>query len=216
LDGEHDEMQGLALGAVDYISKPLVHEIVRLRVRTQLKLLEQYRELERMSMQDQLTKLPNRRWFEIRLNAEWGRTIRENLPLSLLIIDIDNFKVYNDTHGHPQGDNALKAVAEVFDDTLKRSCDFAARWGGEEFIAVLPNTGLDGALELAERIRKNTEKMQIPLLSPIINESAQNITVSIGVKTRTPDETITAEELISIADEMLYKAKNNGRNQVAH
>ena len=211
------EEKGLVLGAVDYITKPFSSHIVKLRIRNQIKMLEQLREIERLSMHDQLTGLPNRRFFESRLNAEWGRAHREDSPISLLLIDVDKFKGYNDAYGHQQGDLALKAVAKVFADTLKRSTDLAARWGGEEFIVLLPNTDGNGAAEIAEQVRANMEKIEIPLLVNDENADigAKHATVSVGVYTCVSGASITLNDFISKADTMLYKAKGEGRNCIS-
>ena len=212
LSGDINEEKGLALGAADYISKPFSGAIVKLRVRNQIKIIEQLRTIERLSMLDQLTDLPNRRSFENRLNAEWGRALRENLPISILVIDVDRFKIYNDTYGHQQGDIALQAFAKIFTQALKRPSDFAARWGGEEFIVLLPNTDLNGALEIAEQIRKITEETEIPVLGG----PSASITVSIGVSVRSQGCAGTLDEFISGADSALYDAKKNGRNRVCY
>ena len=160
---------------------------------------EQRKQLERMSMTDQLTNIPNRRNFDNQLNMEWRRAIRDKLPLSILLLDVDKFKMYNDTHGHQEGDAVLKAVAKSLERTVKRPGDLVARWGGEEFIVLLPNTDSKGALEMAELIRKNIESETV-------------VTVSIGVNTQIPDSYV--DSFISIADSALYKAKEMGRNRV--
>jgi diguanylate cyclase (GGDEF)-like protein len=213
LERDEDEATGLSIGAADYISKPFYHSVVKLRVKNQLKMVEQFREIERLSMRDPMTGLPNRRCYENRLNIEWGRAIREKSPLSLLLIDVDKFKDYNDAHGHPQGDVALKFVAKTLLNSLKRTTDLAARWGGEEFAVVLPNTDLQGAVIIAEVIRTNIENMEIPS-SPYHDGSAARVTVSIGVNTRTHGQDISLGCLTSGADSSLYEAKNSGRNRV--
>jgi diguanylate cyclase (GGDEF)-like protein len=205
-----DEEKGLALGAVDYITKPFVPEIVRLRLQNQIKVLEQVRTIERLSTIDQLTNLPNRRSFETRMGTEWGRATREKTPISILMIDIDLFKHYNDTYGHQQGDAALQEAAKVFSQKLKRHGDFAARWGGEEFIILLPNTDEEGAIDVAEQVRQAVERLEIPGLNGMITK----INVSIGIYTRMPNQGRSSiSEFISRADKALYIAKNNGRNQ---
>ena len=214
LNNAGDEEKGLALGAADYISKPFSPAIVKLRLGNQIKILDQMRVIERQSMTDQLTDMPNRRAFDNRLNLEWSRAYREQTPVSLLVIDADNFKKYNDTYGHPQGDTALQALAKILQQTVKRPGDFAARWGGEEFIALLSNTDADGALAVAEEIRKNVEDAVIPS----IDAGAAKITVSIGISTNLcrhgSSNTIT--ELLAKADNALYEAKRSGKNRVCH
>jgi len=212
LDSIDSEEKGLALGAADYITRPFSPAIVKLRIRNQIKILNQFRIIERISMFDQLTNLPNRRSFEGRLHAEWGRALREQAPISIFMIDVDKFKNYNDVHGHQQGDVALQSVSEIFCQTLKRPGDFVARWGGEEFIALLANTNLVGALEVAERVRRSVECMEIPGPCSLTTK----ITVSIGVNTRTQGDSGTFDTLIAGADAALYDAKRKGRNRVCY
>ena len=208
LDDIEAEEKGLVLGAADYIAKPFHEPIVKLRVRNQIKIIDQFRTILRLSMHDQLTGLPNRRNFETRMSYEWSRSHRERIPLSLMIIDVDNFKKYNDTYGHQQGDVALVAAVKAFGDALKRPGDFTVRWGGEEFIILLPNTDLPGAMDVAEQVRLSVEEMEVP------GDSGKKITVSIGVHTWTYGDEITIDELISNADTALYEAKRQGRNRV--
>jgi len=205
-----EEIKGLAAGAVDYMRKPLNETIVKLRVRQQIQLLNQFRRIEHLSMSDQLTNLPNRRSFEIRMNGEWDRATRDQTPLSILMVDIDNFKTYNDTYGHQQGDVALQSLAGLFTHALKRPGDFAARWGGEEFIILLSNTDTRGAVDVAEQIRRMTEEMEIPTSDGAITK----ITVSIGLNTRVQGLDSTVDEFLSRADIALYDAKNKGRNRI--
>ena len=207
-----DEERGLHLGAADYISKPFSPAIVELRIRNQVEIRENLRRIEHLSLTDQLTGLPNRRCFDARLKIEWGIAQRERWSLSLLIIDIDFFKEYNDTYGHQQGDTALWSVAATLKKTIKRPSDLAARWGGEEFIVLLPNTDAEGAIEVAEQIRKTIENMEIRC----INGSVTKVTVSIGVNTWTKDDNFSNDKFISGADRALYASKNGGRNQVMH
>ena len=205
-----DEEKGLALGAADYISKPFSPVIVKLRVQNQIKILEQFRIIERLSTLDQLTSIPNRRGFDIRMNMEWCRAIREQTPLSILIMDVDKFKTYNDTHGHQQGDVVLRAVAKVVTESISRASDFAARWGGEEFIVLLPNADLDGALHVAELIRISIGNEIIPCLGG----TETKVTVSVGVNALTPKPGSSCDEFLSGADKALYKAKESGRNRI--
>ena len=209
LDSEEDEEKGLSLDAADYITKPFSVPIVKLRVRNQIQIVNQLRTIERLSMIDQLTNLPNRRSFDIRLSVEWKQAIREKLPISLLMLDLDKFKDLNDTYGHQCGDIVLKYLADVFQRSLKRPSDFTARWGGEEFIVLLPNTPLEGAIEVAENIRVNVEKSTI-------NHEGVNlkITVSIGVTAILPVQNSSMEMFIAKADKAMYMAKEAGRNKV--
>jgi len=215
LSSTEDETKGLSLNAADYISKPFSPMIVKLRVRNQIQIVNHLRTIERLSLLDQLTGIPNRRSFDDRIKAEWKRAIRAGgyQYVSLLVMDVDNFKTYNDTYGHQQGDIALQTIACGFSKLLKRSSDFAARWGGEEFIVLLPDTPLDGALEIAETIRKCIENTEIPNYE---DGSFSKVTVSIGVSTQAPTKNPCIDAFISRADKALYDAKATGRNRIAH
>ncbi|MDR2733002.1 MAG: GGDEF domain-containing protein [Fibromonadaceae bacterium] len=171
---------------------------------------EQRKLLEYMSLTDQLTGLPNRRNFDIRLDMEWRIAIREKQAISFLMLDIDDFKMHNDKHGHQHGDEVLQMIAKTIEKTLKRPGDFAARWGGEEFAVLLSNTDAKGALKIAESIRANVEKMNVPLYSGI----KIKVTVSIGVKAEKPEPGSSLATFISIADSELYNAKRTGKNKV--
>ena len=204
------EEKGLALGAADFISKALSPAVVKLRIQNQIKIVNQFRTIERLSTIDQLTDLPNRRSFENRLTAEWGRAQREQISIGILVIDVDHFKRYNDTFGHLQGDVALQAVARIFTQALKRTSDFAARWGGEEFVVLLPNTDVDGAFHVAEHLRKCVEDVKVLCK----DGSETRMTVSIGVHAAIPSQNDFWDCFISKADEALYRAKAEGRNRV--
>ena len=216
LDGIEEEEKGFELGAVDYITKPFKDAIVRARVKTQLQIVEYIRQIESFGRTDLLTQIHNRRSFEMQINTEWYRALREKEPLSMLMIDIDHFKKYNDTYGHIQGDEALREVADIFKRTSKRRTDFISRWGGEEFALLLPGTDLHGALELAEAIRVNVENSLIPCIEEARKGENTSITVSVGVNTKMPCENDSVTEFIFSADKALYTAKNTGRNRVCH
>jgi diguanylate cyclase (GGDEF)-like protein len=205
-----DEEKGLSHNAVDYISKPFSAVIVKLRIRNQIQIINQFRTINHLSMFDQLTNIPNRRSFDGRLRVEWNRAIREHMPISLLMIDVDKFKNYNDTYGHQQGDVVLQVVAKIFSQSAKRSGDIAARWGGEEFVVLLPNTLTPGALDIAEKIRMDIEAAVIPCT----DGSTTKVTISIGVDTQTPAHGNSIDAFISNADKALYEAKAQGRNRV--
>jgi len=176
------------------------------------KLAESIVELSAVGMLDQLTAIPNRRSFVNRMEMEWNRAIRDTKPLSIMILDVDKFKNYNDTFGHQQGDLALQTVAETLDNTIKRTTDFIARWGGEEFVVLLPDTDSNGAASVAELLRREIEKATIACDDP----KGLKVTVSIGVNTLIPKIDSPVEGFISGADEALYKAKEAGRNRVVH
>jgi len=210
MSGAEDERKGLSLGASDYISKPFNPAIVELRVRNQIKIVNQLRIINQLSATDQLTGIPNRRSFDDQMKREWFRSARERVPFSALMIDVDNFKVYNDTYGHLQGDVALQAVAKTLVHTLRRSADFAARWGGEEFIVLLPNTKSQGAADIAEQIRVNVAETPIPLL----NGEVTYVTVSVGLHTTVPSQDLFPADFIEQVDKALYNAKETGRDKV--
>jgi len=210
LNNTEAEEKGFILGAADYITKPFSSAIVKLRVRNQIQLSNQFKLIKILSMTDELTGLFNRRGFDSRMNLEWARAKREQASLSIILLDLDDFKNYNDVYGHLQGDKALATVAKVLTQSIKRAIDFAARWGGEEFIALLPDTGVSGALSVAEKIRQNIEDTQIPCDDGDIT----NVTMSLGVNTYIPRQEISIQEFIDGADQALYAAKKTGKNKV--
>jgi len=212
LSDAEDEQKCLSLGAADYISKPFSSAVVELRVRNQIKIVNQINIINRLSVTDQLTGIPNRRSFDEHMKTEWFRSARDKKQLSILLLDLDKFKVLNDTYGHLQGDVALKRVAEILMKILKRPADFFARWGGEEFVVLLPNTDIDGAMGVAEQIRETVGNIVIPLE----NDEAIRVTVSIGVSTRIPSQEDSSAEFINQADKALYRAKETGRNKVCN
>ena len=207
-----NEEKGLALGAADYISKPFHPAIVKLRVHHQMKMLNQFRTIERLTMRDQLTEIMNRRGLDNQMNIEWIQAERENSLIGLLMIDVDNFKGYNDTYGHQQGDVALHSVAQTVTNSLNHPGDIAARWGGEEFVVLLPNTDLNGALTVAERIRGNVRNTPVM----IADGSETHLTVSIGAHALSAFKDSSIGGLIAEADKALYKAKKNGKDRVCH
>jgi diguanylate cyclase (GGDEF)-like protein len=209
LSSSEEEEKALALGAIDYITKPFKPVIIKLRVRHQIRIINQLRAIEQLCLIDTLTEIPNRRSFDSRMGIEWYRAIREKTPISLLMIDVDKFKDYNDTYGHQQGDVVLKTIAKVFTSTLQRAVDFTCRWGGEEFVVLLPNTDASGAMVVAERVRENTEKTMIPCA----DGSFTKVTISIGINTENPIKGSPVDQFLSRADEALYIAKRTGRNK---
>lgn len=168
------------------------------------------KELELVASTDALTGIANRRCFDVIISREWKIAIRNNTQVSLLMIDVDKFKVYNDTYGHQQGDQCLAMVADVLQSAGKRPSDCIARYGGEEFVVLLPGIGLDSAKKIAEQIRLTVEKTR--LLNGSVDKGG--VTVSIGVATLCPRAGEPLENLIKEADRNLYKAKGIGRNQV--
>jgi len=212
-----DKVRGLELGAVDYITKPFeaAEVIARVRTHVQLKkskdLIRQYYEelerekklLEKMAITDDLTRIFNRRYILSRLNEEIKRSERHHGSLSVLMIDIDGFKLINDTYGHQTGDKVLKQIVQTLKKSL-RETDMLGRYGGEEFLAVLPETDINNAFYAAERMRKKICKLTW-------EEAGLHVTISCGIA-----EFKTGEkdfELLKRADDLLYKAKTNGRDK---
>lgn len=212
LNHVEDEEKGFLLGAVDYIVKPFKTAIVKARVRTHLRIVRQMRTIEKLCLIDALTDIPNRRSLDRQLEIEWGRAMRNQTPLSLLVLDVDRFKNFNDTYGHPQGDVLLQYLAQLLSSSLKRPADFTARMGGEEFAVLLPDTHVEGAQTLAEEIRIKTEAMRIPYLD---DTPELSVTVSIGVACLVPGPGDTLDRLVADADNALYAAKKAGRNRVS-
>ncbi|MDM9382855.1 EAL domain-containing protein [Chlorogloeopsis sp. ULAP01] len=165
-------------------------------------------ELQRLASSDGLTLVANRRCFDDTLKAEWERLTREQAPLSLILCDVDCFKLYNDTHGHLAGDDALRYVAKAI-ETVKRPADLVARYGGEEFAVILPNTDAQGAMIVANEIQNNVSALKLPHPNSQVDEF---ITLSLGVATITPDIQSSPANLIAAADRGLYQAKAQGRN----
>lgn len=210
LDSSEDEEKGLLLGAVDYIAKPFKSSIVKARVRTHLQIVEYISMIERLCKVDALTNIANRRFFDSQLLEEWNRAVRDSRSLAIIMIDIDHFKNYNDTYGHPQGDALLSSLAEVYRQSLHRPGDFVARYGGEEFVVVLPGLDTKGALEVAEHMRSNVENTMV-LCS---DGTETRVTISLGVNAESPSVGGNPANFLSNADKALYEAKSTGRNRV--
>lgn len=220
-------------GAMDFIKKPFNMLELNARIRSALKLKQEMdkrkareRELievtaelkevnnilEQLSNIDGLTGVANRRAFDSYFEKEWKRAVRTKEPICIILLDIDKFKAFNDTYGHQEGDDCLKKVAHIFDSTMKRSSDLVARYGGEEFSAVLPDTNLEAAIQLAEQVRVNVVNEKIPNENSSV---ANYLTISAGVACAFPNEFYTPEQLLKMADQGLYYCKKNGRDQVA-
>lgn len=221
--------QGFATGANDYLVKlpDRLELLARLRYhsaayirllerneaflalsKSRQKLAQANIKLQQLADIDGLTGLANRRRFDDVLRTEWQRAQRTGHTLSLLMCDIDFFKLYNDSHGHLAGDECLKKVAAVFGASLRRPADLAARYGGEEFTLVLPDTEVEGALAIAEVCRQQVEALALP------NQPDRNVTLSIGVASMVPAADAGPLDLIDRADRALYEAKRGGRNRV--
>ena len=167
--------------------------------------------LSNLAVHDGLTGIYNRRYFDETLAREWKRTMREKAPLSLIMLDIDYFKKYNDTYGHQAGDECLRQVATTISGALRRPADMAARYGGEEFVVVLPNLKLEDSAKFGETIRAKIEALKMEHKQSDANPF---ITVSLGIASVVPSSISSYEELVGAADKALYSAKNKGRNRV--
>ncbi len=233
-----DKIQAFAVGGVDYITKPfqigevlarITNQLALRRLQRQLEsqnerlkqeinsriiaetsLQEANEKLERLVNLDGLTQLANRRCFDEYLEQEWQRLAREQLPLSLVMCDIDFFKNYNDTYGHVAGDDCLRKVSLVFKESIHRPADLAARYGGEEFVLVLPNTGIEGAIQVTEAIRQGLLDLQIHHEN---SAASKFVTLSMGVTCLVPTVDSHPAVLLTAADYALYRAKELGRNQ---
>lgn len=209
--GETNELKGFEAGAVDYVTKPFSAVIVKARVKNHIE-LQKYRSiLEAQSMLDGLTGIPNRRRYDEYLKYSWDIAWRASSPISIIVIDIDNFKKFNDKYGHQAGDECLKCVAKKIEQTLRRKNDLVARYGGDEFVCILQATDLEGAVLVAENLRKNIIEMGIP------HADSENgiVTISLGVASIIPAKGVSTETLLEAADGALYMSKENGCNKVS-
>ena len=230
--------KGYECGAVDYLFKPLDERVFKSKVGVFIELFrhkdalrKKTRELDRklveleelqqqleetnerlrlLSTTDGLTGLLNKRQFDTTFEEEWMRGIRSKSPLSLVLLDIDYFKAYNDTYGHAAGDDCLKKVAMALSDAAKRNADKVARVGGEEFAVLLPGTDSEGAQHVAEQLLEAVSDLAITHLG---SSAADHITTSIGISTMVPDQGFVQRDLLEAADHGLYQAKEKGRNR---
>ncbi|CCH49952.1 GGDEF domain-containing response regulator [Pseudodesulfovibrio piezophilus] len=238
VDNMNQVFRGYESGAVDYLFKPLDAKVFQSKVGIFLDLFRQKAQLEQktreldakvveleelqqileetneqlrlLSAMDGLTGLLNRRRFDEILQEEWQRCLRDGCPLSLLLVDIDHFKAYNDSYGHLMGDNCLKKVSGMLANSLQRHVDKVARYGGEEFTIVLPSTDEEGAMQVAERMRANVEELGIEHCD---SDTCGNVTISVGVGSVMPKADGSSHNLLDQADKALYKAKKEGRNR---
>ncbi len=206
-----DEEKGLEMGAIDYIVKPYSATIVKAKVKNHME-LKLYRDmLKNASRVDGLTGIDNRRRFDETIESEWKRAFRQRDSLSLLMLDIDFFKLYNDTYGHQAGDECLRQIAMTLAKNLKRPGDLAARYGGEEFACVLPGVSPEGVVKIAGRMHTAVRELAIPHED---SDVAEIVTASIGVTTMMPADNEGWEKLVERADKALYQAKQEGRDRV--
>ena len=234
-----NKTQAFELGGNDYITKPFEVEDVIARIENQLKfyyvqtelktknellaqeiqerqaaetkLLKLNHKLSKLATSDSLTNIANRRYFDEILAKEWQRGKREKAPLSLILCDIDCFKLYNDYFGHQAGDVCLQQVAIAISETVNRSGDLVARYGGEEFAVILPQTKTEEALLVAEKIRQQIKKLNIFHPDSLVGN---RVSLSLGVSSIVPSYDYTKKQLLQTADKALYEAKNRGRDRV--
>ena len=204
------EERGLLLGAVDYITKPFKPVIVKARVNTHIQLYHYQMQFKERAMIDELTGVANRRRYEDESASRWREAIRFQIPFSICMFDIDKFKLYNDTFGHPAGDKVITAVAQTAASHFHRSTDLFARYGGEEFVAVFLGEQGASAFEFMKTVRQSVEDMHIPHNSPV----SPWVTISVGGVTLTPRRGDKLADNLKLAGTMLYEAKRAGRNQV--
>jgi len=210
LDVQQEE-KGLELGACDYIQKPFHVEILKARVRLHLRMAKQRDLLEKLANIDPLTSVANRRLYDQTFTSLWNKAIKQQSVFSLVVIDIDDFKKYNDFFGHAAGDRALEKVATAIADNLSNQGDFIARYGGEEFVALLPNTSSIDAKKTMEDCLEAVEKLKI-YHDP--STEHEFLTISLGGVSYLPIIESCQDTLFKIADDMLFEAKTNGKNQV--
>ncbi|WDE03626.1 diguanylate cyclase [Thalassomonas viridans] len=206
-----EEIKGLKMGAVDYITKPFTPSIVEVRVANQIEAKRNRDELERLNRTDALTGIANRRRFDEYIMLQRESIVRSEAALSIIMIDIDHFKQFNDCYGHAAGDDCLKRVAKALESRLDRTTDFIARYGGEEFVVILPATDSQGAAQCAERLCEAVSELDI-----LHDQSGTcgHVTASFGVATLLPEQReVSVEDLLEWADQALYQAKLSGRNQ---
>ncbi|UJF22545.1 diguanylate cyclase domain-containing protein [Shewanella sp. OMA3-2] len=208
---EEQEAKGFQLGAVDYIHKPINSIITTARVNNQLLLKRQSDILRAIALLDSLTGLANRRQFERSIPESWQHCSRQNKPLSLVMLDVDFFKHYNDTYGHQQGDDCLRLVAQAIYAVARRPYDLVARYGGEEFVCILPETDSLGATLIAQKMINAVQALAIEHAGSSISST---VTISAGVATTYPTIDSRWDKLLNEADMQLYQAKDSGRNQV--
>jgi diguanylate cyclase (GGDEF)-like protein len=223
-EADQDLNRAIEAGGDDYLVKPVSFVVLNAKIRAlhridsmRGKLLDvsrdlasANRELEKLSRQDVATGIANRRYFDSYLQTEVRRAARERQPLSLILADVDHFKAFNDHYGHQAGDDCLRQVASALCTAGRRPADLAARYGGEEFAMVLPGTGSDGAIEVANSVSRVVAALAI---SHARSAAGKSITLSQGIASLIPERETSSEDLIERADQALYQAKQQGRNR---
>lgn len=224
LGKDEDIENGIAAGGDDYLQKPVSEIVLSAKIRAMQRIIQMRtslvvlarkldtanQELKRLSASDGLTGIANRRFFDEHISREWRRARRSANCISLMMCDVDHFKLFNDTYGHQAGDDCLRRVAGAIASSLERAADIAARYGGEEFVVVLPETSLSGALIVAEKVRHAVHGLNIMHSA----SSFGRVTLSIGLAAAIPEVDNSYEALILAADRALYHAKHEGRDRV--
>lgn len=212
LDSPEDELKALNLGAADFIRKPFIPGVVNYRAELHMKLHKTIKMYSNLASVDDLTNVPNRREYNSRIEVEFNRAKRTKKPLTLIMIDIDYFKLYNDTYGHGLGDKCLQKVASTINEIQKRSTDLFARYGGEEFAMILPETNIEYGYKMASKIKDAVIDKKIPHKASKVSDI---VTLSIGVASLIPEQNENFSILEKMSDKQLYKSKENGRNQIS-
>ncbi|MDZ8070939.1 MAG: PleD family two-component system response regulator [Nostoc sp. DedQUE08] len=217
LEDQESVDRAFAVGAMDFVTKPIHWPVLRQRVKRLIQQSQLQQKLETMNLElqrlvtiDGLTQVANRRRFEEYFSQEWQRLKREQRPLSLILCDVDFFKLYNDTYGHRVGDRCLQKIAQAIKDIIKRPGDLVARYGGEEFAVILPNTDTKGAIHVADQICHAVRALAIPHQN---SQVSSHVTISVGFTTEIPQPDSDLEEMIAAADRALYQAKAAGRDR---
>jgi len=217
LEDQESVDRAFAVGAMDYVTKPIHWAVLRQRVKRLIHQSQLQQKLEAVNVElhklvtiDELTQVANRRRFEEYLKQEWRRMKREQCPLSLILCDVDFFKLYNDTYGHRVGDRCLQEIAQVIKNIVKCPGYLVARYGGEEFAVILPNTDTQGATDVADRICHAVRILAIPHKN---SQVSPHVTISAGFTTEIPQPDSDLEQMIAAADRALYQAKAAGRDR---
>lgn len=210
-DDPAEEARALKLGADECITRPFRPDVVEARIQNQIRLKRRHDQLDLHANQDSLTGVANRRCFDLTLDAEWRRAMRDGQPLALVMVDVDCFKQFNDLYGHREGDHCLRRVVKALSQVLTRPGDLLARYGGEEFAAILPGTDLEGACLIGERLRQAVMELKIPQRRP---DGADHVSISVGCASAHPSANLGCYSLLQTADDKLYLAKHSGRNCV--
>jgi diguanylate cyclase (GGDEF)-like protein len=209
-DDPAEEARALKLGADECITRPFHPDVVEARIQNQIRIKRRHDQLDRDANQDSLTGVANRRCFDLTLDAEWRRAMRDGQPLALVMVDVDRFKQIHDLYGHREGDHCLRRVVEALSQVLTRPGDLLARYGGEEFAAILPGTDLEGACLIGERLRQAVMELNIPQRRP----DGDHVSISVGCASAHPSANLGCYSLLQAADDKLYLAKQSGRNCV--